>query len=400
MAKIAYIGTPAHGHTNPTLPVVQELVARGHEVLYYNAESFHAKVEPTGVDFRAYPQPLPTERDMAEAMYEFINASLILSSMSEHLTPFMLAEIAREQPDLILYDSVAMWGYIAARTHGIAYICSITHFVLDGSQRAMGLGTIARFLWSAIPHIPTLIGWKRRMIQQYGKAIVGGLTEYGDLNIVFTSQEFHPRNKFIDQRFRFVGPSINPATRDGHFSFDEVREGTLVYISLGTINHLDLDFYQAAFEAFADYPATFVLSIGKNTDLTQLGDIPANFIVRHYVPQLEVLQRADAFITHGGMNSVHEGLYYGVPELVVPHQFEQLLNGKRVVETGAGLLLSDHHGHVTAAQLHAALDTVLIDDTYRRQAKRIGETLKTAGGYLRAVEEIETFAAIKQPQPA
>ncbi|MCI0349253.1 MAG: hypothetical protein L0Z53_07505, partial [Acidobacteriales bacterium] len=102
MAKIAYIGIPAHGHTNPTLAVVQELVARGHEVLYYNAESFRTKVEPTGVDFRAYPEPLPTERDMAEAMYEFINASLMFSGMSEHLTPFMLAEIGREQPDLIL----------------------------------------------------------------------------------------------------------------------------------------------------------------------------------------------------------------------------------------------------------------------------------------------------------
>jgi MGT family glycosyltransferase len=375
-------------------------VARGHEVLYYNAESFRAKVEPTGVDFRPYPEPLPTERELAEAMHEFINASLILSRISEHLTPFMLAEIAREQPDLILYDSVAMWGYIAARTHGIPHICSITHFVLNGSQRAMGLSTIARFLWSAVPHLPTLIGWKRRMIQQYGKDIVGGLTEYGDLNLVFTSREFHPANNFTDEHFRFVGPSINPATRDGQFPFDALGEGRLVYISLGTINHLDLDFYRATFEAFADYPATFILSIGKSTDITQLGDIPANFIVRHYVPQLEILQRADAFITHGGLNSVHEGLYYGVPELVVPHQFEQLLNGKRVAETGVGLLLSDHHGHVTAAQLRAALDTVFADDSYRRQAERIGETLKAAGGYPRAAQEIEAFVGEKQPQPA
>jgi MGT family glycosyltransferase len=400
--KIVYIGIPAHGHTNPTLAVMQELVARGHTVLYYNAESFRAKLEPTGVDFRPYPEPMPTEREVSEAMHTIIDASLMLSQMGERLSPFLIREMQREQPDLILYDSVAMAGYIAARTLKIPRICFLTHFVLDGSQRALGFGTLARFMLSAVPHLPTLIGWKRRMAQQYGKQVAGGITEYADLNLIFTSQAFHPENGFIDGRFRFVGPSINPATRDGDFPFEALDDGKLVYISLGTINHLDEAFYRAAFEAFGDYPAQFVLSVGKNTDLSRFGDIPANFIVRQYVPQLEILQRADAFITHGGMNSVHEGLYYGVPLVVVPHQFEQLLNGKRVAETGTGVLLGARYpyGRVTAAELRAALDKVLTDLQYRQQAERIGDTLKAAGGYPRAVEEIEAFVGEKELQPA
>jgi MGT family glycosyltransferase len=318
--------------------------------------------------------------------------------MAERLTPFVLAEMTRERPDLILYDTTAMAGYIAARTLRIPHICLVTHFVLDGSRSAMDPGAMARFLWSTIPHLPRLMGWKRRMARQYGKGVAGGITEYGDLNLVFTSREFHPQNNFVDERFRFVGPSINPLTRDGDFALDEFGEGPLVYISLGTINHLDLDFYRAAFAAFAGYPAQFILAVGKNTDISQLGAIPANFIVRPYVPQLAVLQGADAFITHGGMNSVHEGLYYGVPEVVVPHQFEQLLNGKRVAETGAGILLSDEHGRVTAAQLRAALDAVLNDPAYRQRAQQMGETLRAAGGYLQAVEEIETFVGVKATQ--
>lgn len=393
MAKIVYIGIPAHGHTNPTLPVMHELIQRGHEVLYYNAASFREKLTPTGVDFRAYPEPMPNERQVAEAMHELIDASVLLSGMSEHLTPFMLAEVEREQPDVILYDSVAMWGYIAARTHHIPHICLITHFVLDGSQRAMGFGTMARFIWRAIPHVPRLMQWKRRMKQQYGPSIVGGLNEYGDLNLVFTSKAFHPTNNFIDERFRFVGPSINETMRDGAFPFEQLKDGKRVYISLGTINHLDVPFYQAAFEAFGDYPAQFILSAGKNTDLAQLGDIPSNFIVRAYVPQLDILQRVDAFITHGGMNSVHEGLYYGVPEVVVPHQMEQLLNSKRVAETGAGVVVGNQYpyGRVTATELRTALDTVLTNPGYRQRAREMGDTLKAAGGYQRAVAEIEAF---------
>ena len=393
MAKIVYVGLPAHGHTNPTLPVMKELVQRGHTVLYYNAAPFQEKVAPTGVDFRALPEPLPTEREIAEALHEFINASLMIANLSRPLTRHLIDEFEREKPDLVIYDSIAMWGYIAARTHNIPQICFITTFVLDGAQGAVGLGTMARFFWSALPHIPKLLSWRRNMAQEFGKDNSGGITEYADLNIIFTSKAFHPKNNFIDERFRFVGPSLEPSLRDGDFPFEQLRDGPKVYISLGTVNHLDTAFYEAVFKAFADYPAQFILSVGKNTEITQFGTTPDNFIIRNYVPQLAILQKVDVFITHGGMNSVHEGLYYGVPEIVIPHQFEQLLNGKRVVQTGAGVLLGNTrpYGRVTAQELRTALNTLLSNSQYQQNAQRIGETLKAAGGYQQAVQEIETF---------
>ncbi|NOK58961.1 MAG: glycosyl transferase [Chloroflexi bacterium AL-W] len=393
MAKIVYVGLPAHGHTNPTLPVMKELVQRGHTVLYYNAASFQEKIDPTGVDFRALPEPLPTAREIAEALRELINASLMISNMSRRLTHYLIDEFEREQPDLVIYDSIAMWGYIAARIQNIPQICFITTFVLDGSQGAVGLGTMARFFWSALPHMPKLISWRRSMARDFGKDHSGGITEYADLNIVFTSQSFHPKNNFIDGRFRFVGPSLEPSLRDGDFPFEQLHDEPKVYISLGTVHYLNTAFYRAVFKAFANQSAQFILSIGKNTDITQLGTTPNNFIVRNYVSQLAILQHVDAFITHGGMNSVHEGLYYGVPEIVVPHQFEQLLNGNRVVQTGAGLLLGNTrpYGRVTAQELRTALNTLLNNPQYQQNAQRIGTTLKEAGGYRQAVKEIETF---------
>ncbi|MDX1414919.1 MAG: glycosyltransferase [Candidatus Promineifilaceae bacterium] len=393
MAKIAYVGLPAHGHTNPTLPVMKELVERGHKVVYYNAESFRAKVSPAGVDFRPLPEPLPTEKEIAEALYEFINASLMFSRMSRPLAHYLIGELAREQPDVVIYDSAAMWGYIAARTNQIPNICFITTFVLDGSQGAIGLGTLIHFFWSALPHAPKLLLWRRSMAQEFGKDNSGGITEYADLNIVFTSKEFHPQNNFIDDRFRFVGPSINPSTRTVDFPFDQLQEGQKVYVSMGTINNLNVDFYRATFAAFADLPAQVILSVGQHIGIERLGPVPDNFIVRDFVPQLEILQRVDAFITHGGMNSVHEGLYYGVPEIVVPHHFEQFLNGKRVAETKSGILLGSHrtYGKATALELRQALDELLSSAAYHQNAQRIGQTLKDAGGYSRAVAEIEDY---------
>lgn len=393
MAKIAYVGLPAHGHTNPTLPVMKALVQNGHTVLYYNAESFRDKISPTGVDYRALPEPMPTEWEVAEALHKFINASLMLSRLSRPLAHYLIDEFARETPDLVIYDSAAMWGYIAARVHGIAQVCFITTFVLDGSQSTIGFDTLARFLLSSLPHIPRLLKWRRRMVKEFGKENAGGITEYADLNIIFTSREFHPPNTFIDERFCFVGPSIDATTRDGDFPFDQLHDDRIIYISLGTINNLDIAFYQAVFEAFVDYPAQFILSVGKNTDITQFVNVPNNFFVRQYVPQLDVLQRVDTFITHGGMNSVHEGLYYGVPEIVVPHQFEQLLNGKRVAQTGAGILLGNTrpYGRVTADELRGGLDMILNTESYRQNAEYIGKTLRDAGGYQRAVDVIQMY---------
>lgn len=80
------------------------------------------------------------------------------------------------------------------------------------------------------------------------------------------------------------------------------------------------DFYRLCFDAFADAKHTVILSVGRQTQVEELGQAPPNFIVRQYVPQLEALRHAKVFITHGGMNSTSEGLLFGVPLVVQPRR--------------------------------------------------------------------------------
>ena len=44
MAKALFFSLPLHGHTNPSLPLVRELVRRGDEVIYYSNDTFAEKV--------------------------------------------------------------------------------------------------------------------------------------------------------------------------------------------------------------------------------------------------------------------------------------------------------------------------------------------------------------------
>src|SRR5262245_39622922 len=109
MAKIIFTNVPGHGHVNPTLAVVKELVARGHRVIYYNSEDFRPQIERTGAEFRPYPVFGVTPQELADKVSNLANITVLLLEKSYILTDWMLKEIEREQPDLLIHDSIALW---------------------------------------------------------------------------------------------------------------------------------------------------------------------------------------------------------------------------------------------------------------------------------------------------
>ena len=194
-----------------------------------------------------------------------------------------------------------------------------------------------------------------------------------DLTIVYTSREFQPRAETFDERFLFVGPSVAPRAEEVAFPWEGLHHPVVVYVSLGTLFNTEAGFYRDCFAALEGEDCQVILSTGSGVGMEDLGRPPPNFIVQPYVPQLEVLRRAAAFVTHGGMNSVSESLSLGVPVVVVPQMGEQEIVGRRVEQLGAGLFLPK--AAVTAEALRAAVRRVLSDESYRRQAARGGRDL-------------------------
>jgi UDP:flavonoid glycosyltransferase YjiC (YdhE family) len=54
MANALFLSLPLHGHTNPSLPLVRQLVTRGDEIDYYSSEPFADSIERTGARYHAY----------------------------------------------------------------------------------------------------------------------------------------------------------------------------------------------------------------------------------------------------------------------------------------------------------------------------------------------------------
>ena len=58
-AHIAMVSIPFHGHVNPSLEVIRELVDRGHRVTYANVVSFGDFVRSVGAELKPYASTLP-----------------------------------------------------------------------------------------------------------------------------------------------------------------------------------------------------------------------------------------------------------------------------------------------------------------------------------------------------
>lgn len=89
------------------------------------------------------------------------------------------------------------------------------------------------------------------------------------------------------------------------------------------------------------------------------------------------------------MNSTSEGLYYGVPLIVLPQSADQPMVARRVAEINAGIYLNQEG--LIAGDLREAAERVLKDASIRKACVEIGDSFRSAGGYHRAVEEIFAY---------
>ena len=161
----------------------------------------------------------------------------------------------------------------------------------------------------------------------------------------------------------------------------------LVYLSLGTVSNEQSSLFQMCIEAFGNTEYDLLISTGGRIAPDGFGSLPDNITIESWVQQKQVVAQARLFITHGGLNSVHDALYHGVPLLIVPQSPEQMMNGLRVVDLGAGLMLKN--ASITKEALYSNTSRLLNDASYRQAAQKIGKSFRTAGGFDPVIAEIE-----------
>ncbi|HWS85163.1 MAG TPA: macrolide family glycosyltransferase [Ktedonobacteraceae bacterium] len=395
MAKYVFLEMPAYGHVNPTLAVAQELVKRGQEVIYYLPEQFKGAVEATGAVFRSYGSKLKGISPMATPS-GMLGGGLpaLMVDESRHVLPQVLDRIRAEQPDYIVYGAMCVWARIVTQVLNVSaitlrptYVMNEHIFSMMAQQRNQDFSNMRE----VIAKISTGLADLCEIYHVPPFDLRSIFTHDGQLIIVFIPKAFQPMGETFDERYLFVGPSILPRHEDSDFPLDKLsNEQPILYISLGTVFNNQPEFFKMCFEAFGEQPWQVVLSRGKHVDPAALGPVPDNFLVSPYVPQLEILSRTQVFVTHGGMNSTMESLYYGVPMVAIPQMLEQAMTARRITEMGLGIALEKEAVNVT--MLREAVERVANGSTFRERVQNMQQIAREAGGYLRAAEAIIQFA--------
>jgi MGT family glycosyltransferase len=388
---IAFFNIPAVGHLNPTLPVVAELVHRGHRVSYASVERRAPVIEATGATLVPYRTTRPAESDpnmllpsretyLAEAMLNFV-------AEAEFTLPQLDAAFAADPPDLVLYDRLSFAGRIYAIRHRLPSV-RLWPMLVSGEH------------WSLFRAAP--FDESHPLVARYRERLAALLERYGvevpvddfldrpapDADIAFFPRRFQYHGERFDDRYAFVGPCRQPRDPDPAW-LPPAGHPPVLLVSLGSIYNNLPEFYRACVAAFAGSPWHVVLAVGERVDPADLAPLPDNIEVHRVVPQLDVLAAATVFLTHAGMGGLMEAMQAGVPVVTVPQTVEQESNAVRVEQLGLGLRLDP--AELTATALRAAVERVATGAGFAAQVAGVRRDIAAAGGAIRAADVVEAL---------
>ncbi|MFG2097556.1 macrolide family glycosyltransferase [Streptomyces sp. NPDC048612] len=385
---LLFVALAGHGHVNPTLPLVQELVRRGHRVDYATSAEHAEAVTGAGARW--------VELDPVDAMgappseFRPEDVAVFLRRMFAALSaayPVLREHCVNESPDAICYDAMNWSARVLAEQLDLPAVRCIPN--LASNEEYSLFATFTDGFGDQNPLTAALAPECAEFSAEFGveldPANLMDVTE--KLNLVFIPREFQPAGDTFDERFQFIGPSMGDREQDESWSPTD-PDVPVLYISLGTVFNDRPEFYRTCIEAFGGGPYQVAMTVG-NVELADLGDIPPNIDVRPYFPQPAVLQKAAAFVSHAGMNSTMESLYYGVGMITVPQMPEQAANAGRVQELGLGEQLDA--ATVTVESLRAAVARIVSDSTVRANLDRMRKVVRESGGAVRGVDAIEEY---------
>ncbi|TCR22764.1 MGT family glycosyltransferase [Streptomyces sp. BK205] len=388
-SHIAMFSTANHGHVNPSLEVIRELVARGHRVTYAIPPLFAEKVAETGAEVKPWNSTLPGPDDDPSAWGSELldHVELFLDDAVQAL-PQLAEAYDGDAPDLVLHDITAYPARILAHRWGVPAISLSPNLVAwEGYEEE-----VAEPLWAGPrstergqAYYARFQGWlEENGIAMHPDPFVGR----PDRSLVLIPKALQPHADRVDETvYTFVGACQGDRAAQGEWRRPDAAE-KVVLVSLGSSFTKRPDFYKECLRAFGDLPGWhLVLQIGAHVDPADLGAVPDNVEVRSWVPQLAILRQADLFVTHAGAGGSQEGLATATPMIAVPQAVDQFGNADMLGALGVARRIDTEDA--TAEALRAAALALVDDPGVARRLKEVQAEMAQEGGTRRAADLIE-----------
>ena len=391
MKHVLLVVLPERGHVHPFLGAAAALRARGARVSFYAPRDVRPILEPFGWHDVHAPEgagppaaehrgesfaALLADRDRLRA---WIRAMLV-DAAEPSIAP-LRAHLSRERPDVVVIDPMAYFAAIAAHEERLPWLGLSTSLnpcipdeveselvdtlrSLDAARRALFIAhgvTAPRFRVSDV-------------LSPLGTFVLSTKALLGDV-LPDDGVPVHLVGAALP------GGAASPRPAPG------ADARPLVYASFGSQAYHQPVQLGVVLEAARAVDARFVIAMGELASSPLARSAPSNVEVVAFAPQVARLAEASVAITHGGANSVHEGLAHGVPLLVSPICNDQHHNAALVAAAGAGRTVD----LARAAPDHVAscLRALLSDAAPERaRARAIARSYEGAGGAARIADVV------------
>ncbi|BBD66902.1 glycosyl transferase family protein [Nostoc commune NIES-4072] len=420
MTHFGLICPAATGHLNPMTTLGHELKKRGHRVTLFGILDAQSKTLAAGLEFWAIGESEFPRGVMAQLFAQLGKLSgLAALRYTIAWIEKMAAMFLREAPqalkeagvEALLVDQVSPEGGTIAEFLGIPFVsvCNAMMINRDVSVPPFNTSWSYSSTWWAL--LRNRVGYE--LLNYVGRPIREVIDEYRrewKLPPHFSANDSYSQLAQISQQpaelefprenlpnsFHFTGPYHHTVTREPvSFPFEKLSGQPLIYASMGTVQNRLLRIFNFFAEACNELNAQLVISLGGSATPESLQELPGNPLVVGYAPQLELLQKATLTITHAGMNTTLESLSNGVPMVAIPITNDQPGVAARLVWAGAGEMIPLNRLNVP--RLRAAIQKVLTEDSYKKNAVRLQEAIQKAGGVSRAIDIVEQVVATGKP---
>ncbi len=424
--RVIVATVPLTGHVHPMLLVVRELVARGHDVIWYAGKKFAPAIEATGARFA----PMCAAHDWDDADVESALPALRgkrgLARVKLQLREMFIAPMIDQLRDLdalvhahapavILADQAHLGAALVAEKRALPWIgLGISALVIPsvdtapfGSARPPakneGDRKVYRFLNWLINR------WLFRTVNRayWAGRIAAGLpagdaTYFDviapDLFLQPTIPSFEYPRSDLPSQVRFVGPLVptNEATTSLPAWWPDLAAaraaGTpIVLVTQGTLATDPRALIRPALRGLADDDVLVVATTRAEPADLGLAAWPANARVAPYIPYQLLLPQVDVLVTNGGYGGVQMALGHGVPMVVAGGSEEKPEIAARVAWSGVGIDLRT--GRPRARNVRRAVRRVLGDPGFADRARILADECSRHDAPTTAVTLIEQLGS-------
>ncbi len=419
MGTYLFASQPAMGHLNPMFAIARQLELRGHRAVFAcpAIEAVEKAIAAKGFPLHKLRMPLSAGGlALLHLTSGFLETAFAIRMFFAGLVPYvqqLLPVLDEVSPDAVVTDFAFPGAGLAAEVRGVPHVVVYSAGLgLPGPGiPPVGSGLPIGGEWGWRGGVYRVVsGWLERgtdkRVNRARKKLGLVPNEPGTvawlsspwLTLYLTSEAIEAPRVSVPGTGFFIGPCF--AGREGQgdpsFPFDRFATGRpKVYVSLGTVFNRKPAVFGRILDAHADGRCQLVVSAGGAFDALSARGVPDHVLLFPRVPQVEVLDRVDAVVSHGGNNTVNETLAAGRPLVVLPVGGEQGDNASRVEYLGAGLRADLNRS--PAEEIGAKVRRLLEEPSFARRARECADALAKTDGPGTAASFIERVSTTRKP---